>query len=122
MFSDSKENIISECVRIAADLYKPADWRALTVKFCRAEDYMGEDVLATTQWDCEGYCTILLMDTIQTETDLRETLAHELAHFIMGELFTEQHNRRPHGWDWFAIFSHLQRKLVWELYFPEDWA
>lgn len=122
MFSEPKESIISESVRIAAAHYPSADWESLSVEIRRAEDYIGEDVLAITQWDDHGDCFIVLMDTIQTETDMRETLAHELAHFIMGDLFTEWHNKRPHGSEWFSIYCNLQRKLVWELYFPEDWA
>ena len=121
MSDNCEMEVIADCVKIAAKYFPMADWDCLSIDTMKADDYIGDSITALTSWDSDGNCKITLMDSIANETDLRDTMAHELAHFVMGELYTETHNARPHGAEWFAVYCVFQRDMIWIEYYPEDW-
>lgn len=110
-------DIIAQAIKDAARLYPSPDWAYL---YIRARPMA--DNIALTEWDADGACTITLSEDIKTQTELLETLAHELAHYILGELDTKTHNTKTHGKAWFNIYARLQVALIWRRYYPNDWT
>lgn len=111
------KEIINECMQLAVANYSNVNFDGLKVT-------VSANMLDTgsIDWDEDGEALITLSTRIQNETSLRDILAHELAHYLMGELHTLVHNKRPHGALWQAYYSELQGLLIWKVYYPEDYA
>ena len=115
--TSAQRDIVRQCIYTAAEHFPAVDWDSLV--FFR-KDLQGE-ATGWIEWDEDGDATIIIDSNIRTETDLRELLAHEFAHYVLAETDVSTHNKRPHGPEWFTIYGLLLQKLVWQVYYPEEW-